>query len=491
MSVDEARPDASELPSLRLRTKLAFGIGSAAETIALFSLGSYGLLYYNQVLGLPGWLGGLAISLSFVVDGFADPVVGSISDRTRSRLGRRHPFMYAAPIPIALFLLAIFNPPDGLSHTLLFLWFTGSVIGLRVAMSVFHTPHLALGGELSESYIERTKVMAWNNFSTWIGGTSISLIALTYFFKATPEYPRGLLNPAPYLPFSLLAAGATLTILFGSAWFTRDQIPRLPRPPKDQPPFSPFEFLKDVGKILANRNYVWLLAGLFALSLMTGIRDTLGLYGGTYYWGFPSEMLRWYSLGSLVGFVSALTLTPRLHARWGKRGVIIASAAASVVFPALGYILREVGWMFPNGDPRLLPTLVAISAVSYATGAILNISVMSALADVADENEVRFGVRQEGVLYSTRALFAKLDTAIGAALAGIVLTLIAFPEKAQPGEVDPGVLQNLGLFLGPISMIPGVFAAVLYSQFSISSADHAATRAKIAAARREAPAIPN
>lgn len=491
MSVDEARPDSSELPPLRLRTKLAFGIGSAAETIALFSLGSYGLLYYNQVLGLPGWLGGLAISLSFVVDGFADPVVGSISDRTRSRFGRRHPFMYAAPIPIALFFLAIFNPPDGLSHTLLFLWFTGSVIGLRVAMSVFHTPHLALGGELSESYIERTKVMAWNNFSTWIGGTSISLIALTYFFKATPEYPRGLLNPEPYLPFSLLAAGATLTILFGSAWFTRDQIPRLPRPPKDQPPFSPFEFLKDVNKILANRNYVWLLAGLFALSLMSGIRDTLGLYGGTYYWGFPSEMLRWYSLGSLVGFVSALTLTPRLHARWGKRGVIIASAAASVVFPALGYILREVGWMFPNGDPRLLPTLVTISAVSYATGAILNISVMSALADVADENEVRFGVRQEGVLYSTRALFAKLDTAIGAALAGIVLTLIAFPEKAQPGEVDPGVLQNLGLFLGPISMIPGVFAVLLYSRFSISSTDHAATRAKIAAARREAPAVPN
>jgi Na+/melibiose symporter-like transporter len=200
------------------------------------------------------------------------------------------------------------------------------------------------------------------------------------------------------LPFSLLAAGATLTILFASAWFTRDQIPRLPKPPADQPPFSPFEFLKDDGKVLANRNYVWLLAGLFALSLMNGIRDTLGLYGGTYYWGFPSEMLRWYSLGSLVGFVSALTLTPRLHARWGKRRVIIWSAAALVVFPALGFILREVGWMFPNGDPRLLPTLVAISAVSYAVGAILNISVMSALADVADENEVRFGVRREGVL---------------------------------------------------------------------------------------------
>jgi Na+/melibiose symporter-like transporter len=153
------------------------------------------------VLGLPGWLGGLAISLSFVLDGFADPVIGSISDRTRSRVGRRHPSRYAAPIPIALFFPAIFNPPDGLSHALLFLWFTGSVIGLRVAMSVFHTPHLAFGGELSESYIERTKVMAWNIFSTWIGGTSISLIALTFFFTATPDYPRGPLTcPSPCWP---------------------------------------------------------------------------------------------------------------------------------------------------------------------------------------------------------------------------------------------------------------------------------------------------
>jgi Na+/melibiose symporter-like transporter len=164
--------------------------------------------------------------------------------------------------------------------------------------------------------------------------------------------------------------------------------------------------------------------------------------------------------------------------------VIICSTAAMVVFPALGYILRELGLIFPNGDPRLLPTLVSIAAVSYAVGAILNISVMSALADVADENEVRFGVRQEGVLYSTRALFAKVDTAIGAALAGAVLTLIAFPEMAQPGEVDAEVIRNLGLFLGPISMIPGVIAIFLYGRFNISRADFVATRAKIEEIKR-------
>jgi len=78
-------------PPLRLRTKLAFGMGSAAETIALFSLGSYALLFYNQVLGLPAWMAGMALSISLLFDGFSDPIIGSLSDRTKSRLGRRHP----------------------------------------------------------------------------------------------------------------------------------------------------------------------------------------------------------------------------------------------------------------------------------------------------------------------------------------------------------------------------------------------------------------
>lgn len=479
-------------PPLRLRTKLAFGIGSAAETIALFSLSSYALLFYNQVVGLPGWLAGLAISISFVFDGFADPIIGSLSDRTRSRWGRRHPYMFAAPIPIALFFLAIFNPPHGMTDGLTFVWFTASVVGLRVAMGVFHTPHLALGGELSSSYVERSQVMAWNNFSTWIGGTAISLIALTFFFKATPEYPRGLLNPAPYLPFSLLAAASTLAILVISAWFTRDQIPRLPKAPENLPNFSPFEFLKDVGNVLVNRNYLWLLAGLFALSLMAGVRETLNLYVGTYFWGFSSELLRWYAVGSLVGFVAALNLTPRLHARWSKRQVIVWSAVGNAVFPAVGIILSFFGAMFERGDPRLLPTLIAIASASYAAGAVLNISVMSALADVADENEVRFGLRQEGVLYSTRALFSKLDTALGAALAGMVLTFIEFPEKAQPGQVDPAIIERLGMFIGPIAMIPGLLSALLYAQYRITKKDHAETRAKIAelhAVRAAAPAV--
>jgi GPH family glycoside/pentoside/hexuronide:cation symporter len=473
-----------DAPPLRLRTKLAFAIGSAAETIALFSLGSYALLFYNQVLGLPAWLAGLAISISLVFDGFADPIIGSLSDRTHSRLGRRHPYMFAAPIPIALCFFAIFNPPHGLGQIPLFLWFTTAVIGLRVAMGFFHTPHLALGGELSHSYTERSKVMAWNNFFTWVGGASIAMIALSFFFRATPAYPRGLLNPAPYFPFAVFAAVSTLAILFVSAWFTRDQIPRLPRPPVNMPKFSPFEFLKDLGRVISNRNYMWLLVGLFFLSLMTGVREALNLYVATYFWEFSSEELRWYVVGSFFGFVGALTLTPLMHSLWDKRAVIIWSGIASVIFPAVGVSLRLAGFMFDNDDPLLLPTLVAISAASYCAGAVLNISVMSGLADIADENEVRFGLRQEGVLYATRSLSSKLDAAVGSLLSGLVLTLIAFPQHAHPGAVSQITLDRLAWFVGPITMVPGLIAVAFYARFNITKRHHAATRAQIDSVRK-------
>lgn len=472
-----------DVPSLLFKTKFAFGIGSAAESIALYALGSYALLFYNQVVGLPAWMAGLAVSISLVADGLADPVIGSLSDRTRSTWGRRHPYMFAAPIPIALFFVAIFNPPDGMSDVLTFVWFALSVAGLRVSMACFHTPHLALGGELSSSYVERSRVMSWNNFALWFGGTAITLISLNVFFRTTPEYPLGLLNPDAYLPFSLLAACLTMIILFCSAWFTRDQIPHLPQPPLDQPGFSVLEFFRDVRKVLANRNYLWLLIALFSLSVTAGVRDSLLLYVNVYFWGFSTEAVSLFTIGSFIGYLLGFVFTARLHAIWGKRRVMVWSAVGNAFFPALGIMLYFAGLMVPKGDPWLLPVLIAISVGTWATSAALNISAMSALADIADENEVRYGIRQEGILYSTRAVFAKLDYAIGTAIAGGVLTLIAFPTKADPGRIDPLVVDQLGYVFGPIAMIPALIAAIFYAQYNISEQHHAETRRLLAEAK--------
>ena len=104
-------------------------------------------------------------------------------------------------------------------------------------------------------------------------------------------------------------------------------------------------------------------------------------------------------------------------------------------------------------------------------------------AAIADENELKFGLRQEGVLYSTRALFAKVDQAIGAALAGFVLTFINFPVKAQIGEVPAQVIWDLALWDGVLAGIPGFIAVFFYARYKITRATYEETKAALAARR--------
>jgi Na+/melibiose symporter-like transporter len=395
--------------------------------------------------------------------------------------------MFAAPIPIAIALFAIFNPPSGLGQTGLLIWFAGSVIALRQAMAFFHTPHLALGGELSPDYMERSKVMAYNSFFTWAGGALTTWLALSYFFPATTEYPRGLLNPEPWPRYAFAISAATLTILFLSAWFTKDRIPYLPKPAPDAPRFSAKEFVKDLARALSNINYVWLLVGYLFLSMMVGLREGLRLYVGTFYWGLSSEELRWYILGSFIGFLLAFAAAARLHGRFDKKRTIIIAVLVYSIAPAVPIVLGMAG-VLRHDTPGLLQILVAFSVLGYGAFSVLQISVMSALADVADENELRHGVRQEGVLYATRALAAKVDQAIGSAIAGFVLTLIAFPVKAKPGEVPEGVLFNLALWDGVLAAIPGVLAVIFYARYRITRQSYEATKAELQKRRPATPA---
>ncbi|CAN5580824.1 MFS transporter [soil metagenome] len=468
-----------------LRTKFFFGLGAGAESITLAAVGGYAMFYYNQVLGLPATLAGLAITVSLVLDGFADPIVGSLSDRTRGKLGRRHLYMYIAPIPVALCILALFNPPAHFAPAWLFVWFAGFIVTLRIFMAVYHVPHLALGGELSSDYTERSRVMSWNNLLGMLGAAGASFVALTFFFHKTAEYPRGLLNPHAYAPFAMAIAGSGLVLLFASAWFTRDRIPLLPKTPDDLPAFTPFEFMKDMGSAFSNRNYVYLLIAYFFLSLMLGIRQGLGLYMNTFFWEFTSEQIRWFVIGTMSGYFLGFATAARLHGRFDKKIAIIVTCVLLSTIPGIAPVLRILG-VFPEpGQPMLLPLIIVFTGLGSCVASIMSISVMSALADIADENEVRYGYRQEGVLYSTRALFSKIDSAIGHFFAGVALDIVAFPEKATPGQVDRQTLMDLALVDAPFAAIPGLIAVFFYGRYRINRKSYDTTQAILRERRRE------
>ena len=474
------------LPIAR-RTKIFFGLGSTAENVFLYTFGFLTMLYYNQVLGLPATLAGLGPTFALIFDAITDPLIGSWSDRFRSaKWGRRHPFMLAAPIPVTLCFLAIFNPPDDLSQTGLFVWLIIFSILMRSCMTLFFVPHLALGGEMSKDYHERSSIMSYHNFGGYIGAAGAVWLSLTFVFVPTEEHANGLLNRDAYPVFSWWASVIVFVALYACAIGTRDRIPTLTQPSTEDSGFSLGKLYGDLFNILRNRNYLYLLLGLLFLSITIGMRAAFNQYMNIFYWELLPDQIRWFVLGSVVGYLAGFLFSYKLHRKFDKRATMLVCVVAYAFFDAMPVILRILGWFPENGTPELFPSILVFHGLGSAAMSILNISVMSALADVADENELKHGIRQEGLLYSARSFFSKADRAIGTFLAGLTIDLIAFPTGAKPGEVDEDIVFMLGVMDSPATIIPALIAGVFYAGYRINHKEHEQIRADLD--RRSNPA---
>ena len=172
---------------LGLGTKLAYGFGSIAYGIKDNGFSTLLLLFYNQVIGLRADLVGLAIMVALVLDAFIDPVVGHLSDHSQSRWGRRHPFMYAAALPVGVLYLLLWSPPMG-SQTETLVYLIGVAILVRTAISIYEVPSAALAPELTADYHERTSVLGWRYLFGWLGGMGMLLLTFAVILAPTPEY---------------------------------------------------------------------------------------------------------------------------------------------------------------------------------------------------------------------------------------------------------------------------------------------------------------
>ena len=470
-------------PPLTKRLKVSYGIGSAAEALVFTVTTSFLLLFYNQVRGLPAAHVGMALAAGLIVNAVFDPLVGSWSDRTRSKWGRRHPFMFASILPAALLFYAVFNPPSfGELGQLVWLGVMNTL--LLQAMTLYHTPHLALGGELSDEYLERSSVMSYNTFSLWIGDTLGWVLSFRVFFAASAEFSNGALDPARWPVFSAVVAITIVVLLGFSSWSTRGRIPYLPQPAADTPGFSALELWRDVRRALSNSNYVVLLFGLFFISLMVGVRTGLWLYGATFFWKLTNDQISLFVIGSLSGYLVAAFVVKPLHARFDKRWTGMFALLLYTIGPAIPLGLGWLGILSAD-TPGLLAILIGFSVLQHAPYSVMITTIYSALADIADENELKYGMRQEGILYSTRTFFARVDQALGTAVAGWVLTIIAFPTKAVPGQIDDKVLMGLAAAF-VLSAVPGLIATIFYGMLRVTRITHDATRQALAA---RAPAV--
>ncbi len=469
------------LDRVPLGLKTWYGVGSAAETIISVAFNSFNFFFYTNIMGVPGTLAGLAITIALVFDAISDPLVGTLSDRWRSKLGRRHPFMLTAPIPVMLCLFFIYSPPDVLGSFGLFIWLTVLTVVMRTTMTLYHVPHLALGAELSADFTERTRVMSLNTLMGAHGGLGTAYVAYSFVFAATPEHSNGLLNQDAYPDFAMMAALVGGGIMIISTLLTLHIIPRLPTAPDNLPKFSAREFYLDTKSALSNHNYLMLLIGYLLLSATLGVRDTIGLHMNTYFWELLPEQIRFFVLIGAMAPIIAYAVTARLHQRFEKKPVLITSLVFLLVLTTVPVVFRILGWFPENHDEALLPTLIGFYVLTSSFGIILFISAMSALADIADDQELATHRRQEGIFYAARSFFAKASSGLGHLLAGIAIDVIDFPVGAEPGTVAADKILSLGLVDGPIAVIPGAIAIIFYLRYNLTRARHTQIQTDLAA----------
>ena len=167
-----------------LSTQIFYGSGSISVGIKNNLLGTYLLIYYNQVLGLDAGIAALAMAIALAVDAVSDPLVGIWSDRIRTRWGRRHPFMYAALLPFAGSYYLLLADPGDISDQSLFARLLVLLIILRLSMTFYEVPRGALAPELSKDYYQRNALSAWSMAFGWLGGAGIAFVANFYFLDS-------------------------------------------------------------------------------------------------------------------------------------------------------------------------------------------------------------------------------------------------------------------------------------------------------------------
>jgi len=460
---------AGKVPS---RVKGAYAIGASAETIFTIAFNTFNFFFYTNLLGLSGTLAGLAITLGLFVDAFTDPLVGALSDRWRSRWGRRHPFMLVAPLPVMLCLYLLYSPPEGLGQIGLFIWLGVMAVTMRSFFTLFHVPHLAMGAELSSDFFERTRVMSLNTLCMAAGAALVYFVGLSVFFKATPEFANGLMNAGAYPQFALTAALMGGSIMLFSTIFTREVIPHLPQPSAGTAAFNVVAFKQDLKDAFRNRNYLMFLIGYIFVSATLGTKETISIHMSTYYWELATEQIRFYALALIIGPIIGYFITLRLHRRFDKKPTLIAALVALSVLTAIPVSCRILGIYPDNGSALLFPMLLANYLIYMIAGALLHISAMSALADIADEHELNTHKRQEGIFYSARSFFGKASSGLGHLLAGIALDIIDFPVGAEPGTVAADKIYALGIVDGHLAALPVAISIIFYVQYRLTREKH-------------------
>ncbi|MBC6401184.1 MAG: MFS transporter [Ekhidna sp.] len=431
--------------------KVAFGIGMLANQMFPAALGIF-MVVLVQDLGFPGWMWGIIYFFPRIFDCFTDPIMGFISDNTKSRWGRRRQYVFIGALIMGITFIVMWQlyRENGINYnfTYFMLWSFGFYLGI----TIFSVPYVAMGYEMSEDFHERTNIMAvaqwigqwvwviapwfwvimydqsWfesadtatRDLAVWVG-IACMLFAITpaIFLKSRPTINEN------YMPLTLKNIGSSLKEIFDGF--------------KEAFGLRPFRKLCIATFLIYNTFYTIASFSFFIIVyyLFNGAAGAAGIWPTLF-----------GSVGALATTFIVIPIVTKMSGVMGKKKAFITSQGISVV----GYIL--LWFLFIPSKPYMF--LMALPFFSFGIGSLFTL-MMSMTADVIDIDELNTGKRREGIFGAIYWWMVKFGFAIAGGLSGTIMSLVGFTSGTA--EQSEGAVLGLRIFYSGFPIL-GTLAAI-------------------------------
>jgi glycoside/pentoside/hexuronide:cation symporter, GPH family len=445
-----------ECPTIDIIT---YSTGNCASSLVLNSLFGFAMLFYTDALGLSAWLAGIAMTSGIFLDAALDPIMGHISDITRSRYGRRHPYMLAGGLLMVVCFYFLWAVPDYFrtSMTRIFIYLLSLNLLLRTAFAVFSIPYTALGFQICTDYAGRTKLQGISmgmNMAANLAGPALSW-AIFFQNKGSTHATNIAEN---YTKMGTVFSIASLFFVLLVFFFTLKYM-------EDSRSIKPHGkglggFFIDMKEIAADVYSRWVYAYAAIVMFGVAIASLLQMYVYEHFMKFSGTEKSFVHGGSMIGCGIGALFAASLVRRLDKRGAVYAGFAINVLCNFVLALLFLPQLLKPGQTLSLAGLNIPIATVIFGffhamyyfgVGVMFTVAI-SMIADISEINLIKTGVNKDGAYSAVYAFITKLAMSGSILMAGFCLTLIGFVEgKQQPQSHE--VIWRLGavmLLVGPI-----------------------------------------
>ena len=455
-----ARPEKNPVYWYYGSASVAFGIKNNAFSYLL-------LIYSTQVLGIPGYLAATALAIAMAWDAVSDLFLGHWSDKTQSRLGRRHPFMYAGFILLPLSFYALFNPVIELTEASRWWYLLAAAVLIRTAVTLVEVPSVALLPDLVKDYDERNRWLALRHAFGWYGGNGIHVINMAIWVGAA-----GVAAQSGYSIYGTAGALIIAASVLISSLGTQKAAAAMP------PPAEPFRFsemwveIRQIAQSLTNANFFWLFVYSLIVGAAAGMSTALYLYNVTYFFNFTGAQIAVTGLFVFASPAIAYFLAPSLGHRLGKKRTAIAALLGAIFLYPIPYLMTLSGFWPTSGSWASL-LIYSVFVMSEVVGFIVGgVMLDSMMADVVEDSEVRTSRRSEGLFYAARSFAGKAVSALGIVLAGSIVSLVGMDGIKSVADMTDTMRADLASFFLPTYCGLYFLAIYLISKYRIDRDTH-------------------